>query len=581
MEASHSYLLDILALLLATIVVIPFFHAIRLGAILGYLTAGVFLGPWGLGVFNEIEQIRHLGEFGVVFLLFVLGIELKPEKLWQMRRLVLGLGSGQLFISAGIIYAVALMFGLSHQTSIIIGFGLALSSTAFCLKLLAEKGGIVTPMGQKSFSILLMQDLAVVPLLALVSYFGGDAAAVAEGSHGHGEFNAWYAIGVVVALLIAGRYLLNPILGRIVASQDPEVFIAVAVFLVLGVAWLMEFVGLSMALGAFLAGLMLAESHYRHQIEADIMPFRGILLGLFFMTVGMGIDFGLLIENVFTIILLTIALMFVKALVVFALTKLIGSKTDIAIQTGVLLSQSGEFGFVMFGAAYAYGLLDQFTSQMLVLIITLSMVLTPFVVKGVNILLLRYYKPKVDDDKAVKQFVDNSDGHVIIAGFGRVGARIAALLNAAGVHYVALDMREERVKKAREQGFPVFFGDASQLKVLQSAGISRAKMLVVALDNTEQVDRLVPLVSQYQPKLPIYARAKDRKHCADLISQGATSTVSESLETSMHLAQHALLASDFSEQDVENLLNEFRNDYYDHVVQKVAEHQVVMGELRH
>jgi len=295
----------------------------------------------------------------------------------------------------------------------------------------------------------------------------------------------------------------------------------------------------------------------------------------------MGIDFGLLMENIITIVLLTISLMLVKAMIVFGLTKLTGAKTDMAIQTGVLLSQSGEFGFVMFGAASVAGLLDEFTSQMLVLIITLSMVFTPFVVKGVNILLLRFHKPEVDDDEAVKHFAESSEQHVIIAGFGRVGARIAALLNAAGVHYVALDMREERVKKAREQGFPVFFGDASQLKVLQSAGISRAKMLVIALDNTEQVDRLVPLVSQYQPKLPVYARAKDRKHCADLISHGATSTVSESLETSMHLAQHALLAADFSEQDVENLLNEFRDDYYSHVVQKVAENQVVMGELRH
>ena len=580
MEAGHTYLVDILALLLATIVVIPFFHAIRLGAILGYLTAGVILGPWGIGVFNEIEQIRHLGEFGVVFLLFVLGIELKPEKLWQMRRLVLGLGSGQLFITAAVIYGIALMFGLSHQTSIIIGFGLALSSTAFCLKLLAEKGGIVTQMGQKAFSILLMQDLAVVPLLALVSYFAGDAAAAA-GGHGHGEFNLWYAVGVVIALLLAGRYLLNPVLGRIVASQDPEVFIAVAVFLVLGVAWLMEFVGLSMALGAFLAGLMLAESHYRHQIEADIMPFRGILLGLFFMTVGMGIDFGLLAENIITIVLLTIGLMVIKAAIVFGLTKLIGAKTDMAIQTGVLLSQSGEFGFVMFGAASVAGLLDQFTSQMLVLIITLSMVFTPFVVKGVNMLLLRFYKPEVDDDEAVKEFVENSDEHVIIAGFGRVGARIAALLNAAGVHYVALDMREERVKAARAQGFPVFFGDASQLKVLQSAGVSRAKMIVVALDNTEQVDRMIPIVNQYYPNLPVHTRAKDRKHCADLISHGASTTVSETLETSMHLTEHVLSGLDFNEQDIENLLNEFRDDYYSHVVQKVAENKVVMGELRH
>ncbi len=578
MEASHSYLLDILALLLATVVVIPFFHAIRLGAILGYLTAGVILGPWGLGVINEVEQIRHLGEFGVVFLLFVLGIELKPEKLWQMRRLVLGLGSGQLFITAAIIYGVAFSLGLSHQEAIIIGFGLALSSTAFCLKLLAEKGGIVTPMGRMSFSILLMQDLAVVPLLALVSYFAGDAAAAANG---HGEFNLGYAIAVVIALLLAGRYLLNPVLGRIVASEDPEVFIAVAVLLVLGVAWLMEFVGLSMALGAFLAGLMLAESHYRHQIEADIMPFRGILLGLFFMTVGMGIDFGLLIDNIVAIILLTIGLMLVKALVVFGLTKVAGARTDIATQAGVLLSQSGEFGFVMFGAASVAGVLDQFTSQMLVLIITLSMVFTPFVVKGTNILLLRFYKPQVDDDAAVTEFIENSEQHVILAGFGRVGARIAALLNAAGVHYVALDMREERVKAAREQGFPVFFGDASQLKVLQSAGIEKAKLIVVALDNSEQVDRMVPLVNQYYPKLPVHTRAKDRKHCADLISQGASSTVSETLETSMHLTEHVLNELGISEQDIESLLEEFRDDYYSHVVQKVAENKVVMGELRH
>ncbi|RKZ87693.1 MAG: transporter, partial [Gammaproteobacteria bacterium] len=303
-EASTYYLIDLLALLLATVVVVPIFHKIRLGAILGYLTVGAIMGPWGLALITQVELIRHLGEFGVIFLLFILGIELKPEKLWQMRHLVAGLGLGQLFITAAAIYGVAIWFDISQQSAIIIGFGLALSSTAFCLQLLAERGGITTPMGRMSFSILLLQDMAVVPLLALVSVLaGGDAETSQSG------FNLLYAVLAIVGLLFAGRYLLNPILGRIVASQDPEVFIAVAVLLVLGVAWIMESVGLSMALGAFLAGLMLAESQYRHQIEADILPFRGILLGLFFMTVGMGIDFDLLWNQLAIIISLTIALM--------------------------------------------------------------------------------------------------------------------------------------------------------------------------------------------------------------------------------------------------------------------------------
>ena len=291
-EISSHYLVDILALLLAAVIVVPFFHAIRLGAILGYLAAGIVLGPWGLGLISEVEEIRHLGEFGVIFLLFVLGIELKPEKLWQMRKMVLGLGLGQLLITAGVIYSIALLYGVSQHAAIIIGFGLALSSTAFCLKLLAERGGISTLMGQMSFSVLLLQDLAVVPLLALVSMFAvGDAGTVGS------TFSFTYAVLVIVVVLVAGHYSLNPILDRVVASQDPDVLVALAVLLVLGVAWIMESIGFSMALGAFLAGTMLAESHYRHQIEADILPFRGILLGLFFMTVGMGIDFGLLWEK--------------------------------------------------------------------------------------------------------------------------------------------------------------------------------------------------------------------------------------------------------------------------------------------
>lgn len=577
MDATASqYLIDILALLLATVVVVPVFHAIRLGAILGYLTAGMILGPWGLAIITEVEEIRHLGEFGVIFLLFVLGIELKPDKLWQMRRLVVGLGVGQLLLTAGLIYGIAVWLGIPQQSSIIIGFGLALSSTAFCLKLLSERGGIMTVMGRMSFSVLLLQDLAVVPLLALIAYLAGGDNSVAQQSD-----SLLYPILVIIALLVAGRYLLNPILGRVVASQDPEVFIAMAVLLVLGVAWIMQSVGLSMALGAFLAGVMLAESHYRHQIEADILPFRGILLGLFFMTVGMGIDFGLLVDKFGLIISLTICLMVLKASVVYVLARISGARHDIAVQSGVLLSQSGEFGFVMFSAASLAGILDSYTAHLLTLIIALTMVLTPFVVKGANVLLLRFYTPVTEEDEDFSEFVEDSEQHVIVAGFGRVGARISALLGAAGVPYIAIDLRQERVKSARAQGFPVFFGDASRVKVLQAAGADQAKMIVVALENPDQVNSLVSLVRQYYPAMPIHTRARDRQHCADLIIQGATTTVSETLETSLRLTEEVLLGSDVDEAVVAQVIDEFRDEYYSNVVQKVTENKVVLGELRH
>jgi monovalent cation:proton antiporter-2 (CPA2) family protein len=576
MDTTHShYLIDILALLLATVIIVPVFHKLRLGAILGYLTAGAILGPWGFAIIFATDEISSLAEFGVIFLLFILGIELNPKKLWQMRKLVIGLGFSQLLLTAMVIYLFSLLFNLSPQTSLIIAFGLSLSSTAFCLNLLAERGGISTEMGQMSFAILLLQDIAVVPLLALISMLaGGDISA------GDSGLNILYAALSIAGLLLVGRYLLNPVLDKIVASQDPEVFVAVAVLLVLSVAWIMESIGLSMALGAFIAGLMLAESHYRHQIEADILPFRGILLGLFFMTIGMGVDFGLLWDNWLNIILLTLALMSTKAGIIYLLARLNGTRHDISLQAGILLSQSGEFGFVMFGFAASSGLLDTHINQSLILVITLSMIFTPFVVKISNALLLRFSKPKLNNIND-KVFIENSDGHVILAGFGRVGARIGALLNAAGVNYIAIDMDQDRIKAARAQGFPVFYGDASNPKILRAARAEHAKMIVLALDNPKNLDHMIPLIRKSYPDTPIHARALDRQHCADLISQGVTSTVSETLEVSLRLTEEILLGSGISVEKTKQVIHEFREDYYLDVVQKITKNKVVMGELSH
>ena len=574
MDMGTNYLIDILLLLLATVIIVPIFHAIRLSAILGYLTIGAILGPWGLALFTEVDKIRHLGEFGVVFLLFILGIELNPEKLWQMRRMVIGLGLGQVLLSASLIFAVAILLDIPPKTAIIIGFGLALSSTAFCLRLLAERGGISTLMGRMSFSILLLQDLAVIPLLALIPVFAGAGAAATN-------FNLMYALLAIVGLLLAGRYLLNPVLERIVASRDPEVFIAIAMLLVLGTSWIMEIMGLSMALGAFLAGLLLAESRYRHQIEADILPFRGILLGLFFMTVGMGFNFTLLWDHWTTIIILTLTLMMAKAIIVYLLARLGGARHDVAAQAGVLLSQSGEFGFVIFGVANIAGILDNSLNQMLILIITLSMILTPISVKVINHLLDKFYTFNMDTAERFADFIDNVQGHVVLAGFGRVGARIGALLTEADVPYIALEMGQNRVKDAHAQGFPVFYGDACNIKVLQAAGADRAKMIVISIENPAKISKIVSFIRQHYPDLPIHARAKDRQHCAELVSQGATTSVSETLETSLRLTEKVLLGTGVDSVNAKRIINDFRDDYYSDVVKKVSENKVVMGELRH
>ena len=575
MGEEAGYLIDVLMLLLATVVIVPIFHAIRLGAILGYLTIGALLGPWGLALFTEVEQIRHLGEFGVILLLFILGIELNPERLWQMRHMVIGLGLGQVLCSAGLIFAVAILLGIPPKSALIIGFGLALSSTAFCLQLLNERGGISTLMGRMSFSVLLLQDLAVIPLLAMISAFAGDTNTAQT------NFNLLYTVTAIAGLLLAGRYLLNPILGRIVASRDPEVFIAVAMLLVLGSAWAMTLIGLSMPLGAFLAGLMLAESRYRHQISADILPFRGILLGLFFITVGMGFNFDLLSRYWLVIISLTAALMAVKGIVMYTLARIGGARHDVAIQVSVLLAQSGEFGFVMFGFAAATGVLAADLSQILILIITLSMALTPISVKTANALLSRFYQFKPDKAERSADFFNDTEGRVILAGFGQVGARIGALLNSANVPYIALEMREDRVKKAHAQGFPVFYGDACNVKVLQAVHADRAKTMVISIQNRDKISRIVSFVRQYYPGLPLHARAKDRVHCANLISQGTTTVVSETLETSLSLAEKVLLGSDVDPALVKRVINDFRDDYYSDVVKKVAENKVVMGELKH
>ena len=553
--AETHYLTDILALLAAAVIAVPLAHRVGLGSVIGYLVAGALLGPWGLGVIEQVSEIRQFAEFGVVFLLFVIGIEMKPARLWVMRRLVFGLGLSQLLVTGAALAGIAVALGLPLKTAIIVGFGLALSSTAFGLQLLIEKGELTSVTGRTSFAILLLQDLAVVPLLALVSLLSGGGALVASAGAAILE-----AVLVIGGMVLAGRYLLNPVLDRVAASQNAEIFTAAAVLLVLGVAWLMELAGLSMALGAFLAGLMLAESHYRHQIEADIQPFRGILLGLFFMSVGMSIDLGLLVDRTWLILGLVAALMGVKALVVWGLCRLSGLDTANATRVGLLLSQSGEFGFVLFSFATVSGMLPGPLFQTLLLIIALSMVTTPLVVALGD----AWVRQRQNREPASEPLPDSSGelhSDIIIAGFGRVGQRVGAILTAAQIPFVALDHDHAKVEQGRRKGFPVFFGDASRFDVLRAAGAEHSRMIIVTLDEPQQTQRLVQLIRQHYPSLPIHVRARDRAHCEDLRARGATTTISETLEASLRLGEYALSGSGVPKEKSDQVIDDFRRGY--------------------
>ena len=555
MTETH-YLQDILILLAAAIITVPLFQRFRLGSVLGYLVAGAIVGPWGFGFIDEIREIRHIAEFGVVFLLFLIGIELKPARLWAMRRMVFGLGSAQVMLTGLVIAGIALLFEQSLKSAVIIGFGLALSSTAFGLQILSERGEMGTVHGQAALSVLLLQDLAVVPLLTLVSLLAAESTLL-EGI----EFAVLDAVVVITVVILAGRFLLSPVLRLVATSRTAEVFTAAAVFAVLGTAWLMQQVGLSLALGAFLAGLMMAESQYRHQVIADIQPFRGLLLGLFFMAVGMSIDFGLLGRHPALIAGLVLGLLLVKSSILWALCRLMGIDTPNATRVAMLLSQSGEFGFVIFGLAAISGVLPEALFHILVLLVALSMTTTPLMANLCELLGRCLTRSLMPHDVNTGH-IGTDRPHVIIAGFGRVGRRVAKILQSADTPYLAIDSNAERVREGRQDGFSVFFGDASQADVLKAAGAGEAGVLVCTLDREVPAVRLVNIMRQYYPQIAIHVRGRDRRHCDQLLKAGATIAISETLEASLQLGHAVLLAMGSPEEDTVALIRSFREEYY-------------------
>jgi monovalent cation:H+ antiporter-2, CPA2 family len=526
--------------------------------VLGYLAAGILVGPHGLALIRDSESAHTLAEFGVVFLLFMIGLELSLERLRSLGRYVFGLGALQVAVTGCLIGGVAWALGATGAAAAIIGGGLALSSTAFVLQLLIERGERATSFGEVSFAVLLFQDLAIVPLLMLVILLG----------EGEGSFISamGFAIAKAAAALVlvvgAGRLILRPVYRIIAETRSSELFVATTLLVVLGTGWLMSLVGISMVLGAFLAGILLSETEYRHQVEADIRPFRGILLGLFFMTVGMSIDLTLIQSEWAQIALLVIGLMVGKSIVTAALCRGFGIPVGESVRVGMLLSQGGEFGFILFLTASALGLLPMETTQILLASVTLTMVATPIMAHAGGKFSTFWANRSKVPVAGVEQMGADLHDHVLIAGFGRVGQTVAIMLSTGGVSYVALDMDATRIATCRAKGMPIFFGDASQIGILNSAGAGRARGMIVTIDQPATADHIVAAVHEYFPDLQIFIRALDLEHSRRLETAGATQAVPETLEASLQLGAIAMTSMGASSDEVLGIVEELRKDDY-------------------
>ncbi|MGE6781246.1 monovalent cation:proton antiporter-2 (CPA2) family protein [Ensifer adhaerens] len=539
-----------LMLLGGAVVAAPIFKRLGLGTILGYLSAGVLIGPVAQSI-TEGEQILHVSELGVVFLLFIIGLELKPSRLWQMRRDIFGLGTAQVVLTGIVLSSVIYALGLLGQGgSIIAGFGLALSSTAFAMQILDEGNDRNTRYGQRSFSILLLQDLAIVPLLALIPLL---AAQAPEDTTPPLEDFA-IATTAIVVLFAAGRYLVNPLFQIIGRTGARDVMIAAALLVVMGAATMMQLAGLSMAMGAFLAGVLLAESSYRHELEADIEPFRGILQALFFMAVGLSLELGVIVERYQLIIVAVPFLMAAKSLILYWLCRLTGSQHNDAVRISLLLPQGGEFGFVLFTAAATAGVFSDGDASLLVAIVTLSMALTPLA----SMLAPRLMREQDELDEEIDEDFEGAGADVLMIGFSRFGQIAAQILLAGGRDVTIIDHSAARVRQAATFGFRIYFGDGNRLDVLRAAGIERAKIVAVCTQKKETTDHIIDLVQSEYPNARIYARSYDRLHTLELRAKGVDYELRETFESGLLFGRKTLEALGVGDDEAIAIMDDIR-----------------------
>lgn len=538
-----------LVLLGATLILLPLFQKLGLGSILGYLAAGIAVGPLGFGLVSSGNDVLHFAELGVVLMLFLVGLELAPQHLWAQRRSLVGLGASQMIASALLLAAAFMLMGLSGNQSLAIGATLALSSTAFVVQMLVETNQLGTPQGRSGFSILLFQDLAVIPILLLLPVLAGA---------GGGEDGPQLVAGLValVAMVLAGRYLLNPWLGWLARLRNRELMSASALMLVLGAAALMEHLGLSMGLGAFVAGVLLANSPYREQLETDIQPFKGLLLGLFFLAIGMTMDLRLLRDHPGEIGLYLLVLLAAKAAVLMAISRVRKQSWRSTVMFGVLLSQGGEFAFVLLTQAVTLKLLDATLAGQLNLVVALSMACTPLLLKLVALLWQESTASQARPDLE-SESLPSHHPQVVIAGLGRFGQITARILVGRQIPFTALDSDPDEIDMLRRFGNEVYFGDVTRLDLLRTAGLEHARVLVVAVDDAEAALKTVELVRDHFPQVSIIARARDRFHAFQLRALGVT-VIRETFESALLTARLTLTELGVPESTAIDLVRSFK-----------------------
>lgn len=554
----HSALQDILILLSAAIVVVTFFRKLHLSPVLGYLFAGIAIGPYGLELITYNSTTAYLAEFGVVFLLFYIGLELSLERLKIMWRYVFGLGMLQVALTSLAFIGICRLIGLDSASAIIIGTGLSLSSTAVVLKVVSEQGEEMSKVGRTAISILIFQDIIVVFLLVLVPLLKRDTTNIVM-SLGDAGLKALAALVIIAAV---GRFLIKPLFDFIGALKSEEIFSATTLLVVLLSAFTTEYFGLTMALGAFLAGLMMAETEFRHQVEADILPYKSLLLGLFFLSIGMLMDIDLLRAEIGTILLLSLVVMTVKGGIIFGLCRLFGFKNGTALHSALLLAQIGEFAFVLFGLANRQHLLPDETHQILLVAVSLTMALTPpMAILGKRIARRLKRNIKLTQEELEHETSDLRS-HIIVAGFGRVGRVASKVLLAQKEPFIAIDNDMRNVRDGRKLGLPVVFGDASNPEVLHSLGLKRARALILTINDKRASSKIASIASREMPGLPIIARAWDVEHIKQLEKSGARHAVAEAFEIGLQMVTSSLNLVGSSEQEVEYILKTFRQEDY-------------------
>ncbi|MFK0300087.1 monovalent cation:proton antiporter-2 (CPA2) family protein [Brevundimonas sp. NPDC090276] len=544
------------ALLAAGVVAVPVFRKIGLGSVLGYLAAGAAIGPFGLALFREPETILHVAEFGVVIFLFIIGLEMRPKRLWGMRNEIFGLGAAQVGLAGLALTLVAMAAGVSAPVAFVGAMGFVMSSTAVIVQMLEERGDLPTPQGQRAVSILLFEDLAIVPLLAIVAILAASVGTASESAT-----PLWQTIGLAVAavagVLVAGRYAINPAFRFLARNGGREVMTAAALLVVAGTAWIMNEVGLSMAMGAFLAGVLLSDSTFRHQLEADVEPFRAILLGLFFLSVGMALDIGVVTSDWRIVVAGLLAFMVVKALVIYVVARLFKARHHEAIERAALFAQGGEFAFVLYGAAAAGGVIDGQASAALTAIVILSMALTPL-----TTLAMKRWLPKeagLSPEEA--EGVDTAEGlrgQVLIIGFGRFAQVVSQPLLARDVDVSIIENDVEMIQAAGNFGFKVYYGDGTRLDTLRASGAGKAEAVLVCVDKPEAADRIVQLVKSEFPGVKLFVRAFDRGHSLRLIEAGVDYHIRETFESALKFGEAVLVDLGVSEDEAAETIADVR-----------------------